>query len=990
MLVEAAALFNENYGTWGDNSAKKGCPVRLSTRRLREQYLPDAAQSIYTRVTVDGVLAGNAFACHWEHGGKAVCWVTQLVVSKDYRERGLATGLLRVLRADNCHDIYGIMSSHPAACLAAAKAFSTTVEKVSLDFISKNAQGVMRESPIPYIRDAKLCGTIFDDNDSTGLVSGVNTEFFVDHEKPMQALKIIRESLQWPLGELPDAVINPAKPPPPRAASFQKDPDAGAAPFLYPNSIEIAHYAATEYKWGNEEVTLQDLESGQVAEKVGFEKVLRFCYRAKHDGFPYAWIDTCCIDKASSAELSEAINSMYQWYFDADRCYAYLADVPSLKATFQESEWFERGFTLQELLAPVEVYFLDDQWNDIGTKTSLRNAVSFRTGVPSDILSGIADIDTASIAQRMSWAASRKTSRLEDRAYCLMGIFGVNMPLIYGEGERAFTRLQEEIMKISDDQSIFAWESSDTRTGLLATSPAAFARSKNIVPLKRPDTPSSQLTVTSRGIHLDIHFIATSPRRVGLAVLHCVEDDGTPKQIGVYVKDLFWTMQSFERVLSQSLERIRPGTLDSPGIEDRVSQRRICVQTKRISLTRNLGADRQANDIDDHKECSGLALPHKYSMIAALYNAVAEGENGAVWLLLSRRSIDVNSLDALGRTPLRMAVELGHETIVTMLLQRGDINIRHELQQNLLSVAVSAGHEGVAKLLLEHGVEVDVEDAAGRTPLWIAAQTGRRELALMLLNRGAEKDRRDEHQRTPLWAAADSGQGDTVNLLLECQAAINCRDKFGQTALAVACSKGHVDIVMVLLFYSADMNLTDIRGRTPLWTATANGDETVVRMLLQTGKAKKNTTSDGWTPLGLAVRYGYEELVKLLVSHGANTQSIFPLDHETSKSLLWKAVRCGHAESARLLLDTGRINPDTRCDKMTPLALAASNNDRRLVELLLHHGADVRAKDSHGRTPISRAADAGHDELVKLMEESRPTAGDGRLRALFRAARDKG
>lgn len=215
MLVEATTLFNENYGTWGDNSAKKGRPVRLSTRRLREQYLPDAAQSIYTRVTVDGVLAGNAFACRWEHGGKAVCWVTQLVVSKDYRERGLATGLLRVLRADNCHDIYGIMSSHPAACLAAAKAFSTTVEKVSLDFISKNAHGVMRESPIPYIRDAQLCGTIFDDNDSTDLVTGVNTEFFVDHEKPMQALKTIRESLQWPLGKLPDGheylLIVPAK-----------------------------------------------------------------------------------------------------------------------------------------------------------------------------------------------------------------------------------------------------------------------------------------------------------------------------------------------------------------------------------------------------------------------------------------------------------------------------------------------------------------------------------------------------------------------------------------------------------------------------------------------------------------------------------------------------------------------------------------------------------------------------------------------------------
>ncbi|OAA50948.1 Ankyrin repeat-containing domain protein [Beauveria brongniartii RCEF 3172] len=564
------------------------------------------------------------------------------------------------------------------------------------------------------------------------------------------------------------------------------------------------------------------------------------------------------------------------------------------------------------------------------------------------------------------------------------------MPLIYGEGERAFTRLQEEIMKISDDQSIFAWESSDTRAGLLATSPAAFASSKSIVPLKRPDTPSSQLTVTSRGIYLDIQFIATSPRRVGLAVLHCVEDDGTRKQIGIYVKDLFWTMQSFERVLSQSLERIRPETLDSPGIEDRVAQRRVCVQTKRISTTRNLGANRQANGIHDYEDCSGLALSHTYSMIAALHNAVAEGEDGVVWLLLSRRSIDVNYVDALGRTPLRTAVELGHETIVMMLLQRDGIDIRDESQQNLLSVAVSAGHEGVAKLLLEQGVEIDVQDATGRTPLWVASQTGRRELALRLLNRGAAKDRRDKNQRTPLWAAADSGEGDTVNLLLEYRAAINYRDEFGQTALAAACSKGHADVVMLLLFYSADVNLVDIRHRTPLWTATANGDETVVRMLLQTGKAELNTISDAWAPLWLAVRDGHEGLVKLLVSHGANTQSIFPLDHEMGKSLLWKAVRCGHAESARLLLDTGKINPDTRSDKMTPLSLAASNNDRRLVELLLHHGADVRAKDSHGRTPISRAADAGYDELVKLMEESRPTAGDGRLRALFRAARDKG
>ncbi|KAM3454224.1 hypothetical protein MY1884_004156 [Beauveria asiatica] len=232
MLVDAAKLFNENYGTWGEESFKPGSPVRLSAGRLRKQYLPDNSQSSYTRVVVDGVLAGNAFFCRWNHAGKTVCWVTQLVVSKEYRERGLAGGLLRALKEDN-DDIFGIMSSHPAACLAAAAAFATTIEKVSLDFIRKNAQGVMEVSPITYIRDAKLCGTIFDANDSTGLVSGVNTGFFVDHEEPLNALEIIRESLQWPFGDLPDGheylLIVPAKTRRSRSRSSTRPSDVAVA-----------------------------------------------------------------------------------------------------------------------------------------------------------------------------------------------------------------------------------------------------------------------------------------------------------------------------------------------------------------------------------------------------------------------------------------------------------------------------------------------------------------------------------------------------------------------------------------------------------------------------------------------------------------------------------------------------------------------------------------------------------------------------------------
>ncbi|OJD21471.1 hypothetical protein ACJ73_07186 [Blastomyces percursus] len=203
MLGEAAKLFNENYGIWGKLSHSPGKPVRLSARRLREQYLPNSSVTSYVRVTVDGILAGNAFACRWKHDGKNICWVTQLVVDRSFRERGLANALLMSIGSDT-DDMYGIMSSHPAACMAAASSYGMGIEKVPLGLIEGNAKAVIEASPIPYIRNAKLCGTLFNPEDSTGLICGVNTGFFVDHEEPLEVLETVRQNWQWPLGNLPD------------------------------------------------------------------------------------------------------------------------------------------------------------------------------------------------------------------------------------------------------------------------------------------------------------------------------------------------------------------------------------------------------------------------------------------------------------------------------------------------------------------------------------------------------------------------------------------------------------------------------------------------------------------------------------------------------------------------------------------------------------------------------------------------------------------
>src|ERR1700736_2831968 len=127
---------------------------------------------------------------------------------------------------------------------------------------------------------------------------------------------------------------------------------------------EIPLYAILSHTWGESEITFQDIEGDDAEEKVGYEKVRETCSRAAADGFDYVWIDTCCIDKTSSAELSEAINSMYRWYEEAEECYAYLADVPS--KSFPDSRWFSRGWTLQELIAPLRVTFLDAEWVKLG------------------------------------------------------------------------------------------------------------------------------------------------------------------------------------------------------------------------------------------------------------------------------------------------------------------------------------------------------------------------------------------------------------------------------------------------------------------------------------------------------------------------------------------------------------------------------------------------------------------------------------------------
>ena len=241
-------------------------------------------------------------------------------------------------------------------------------------------------------------------------------------------------------------------------------PEPGAVP---------GGYAILSHTWSQEvpEQTFQEVQairaqcmkSGDNPLDFVSKKIRHCCSVAQRDGYAWVWIDTCCINKESSTELSEAINAMFNWYVLAEVCYAHLEDVsssddPHAKGSqFRRARWHTRGWTLQELLAPAVVVFLSADWVPIGTKRELCGPLESCTGIYRGIFTRDYDFFSAPVAMRMYWASQRKTTRVEDEAYCLLGLFNINMPTLYGEGRQAFQRLQLEITKRSLDTTLFAW-----------------------------------------------------------------------------------------------------------------------------------------------------------------------------------------------------------------------------------------------------------------------------------------------------------------------------------------------------------------------------------------------------------------------------------------------------------------------------------------------------------------------------------------------------
>lgn len=235
--------------------------------------------------------------------------------------------------------------------------------------------------------------------------------------------------------------------------------------------------------------------------------------------------------------------------------------------------------TLQELIAPHEVFFYGRHWNFLGTSSKLVRTIAEYSNIHADVLSGVRSLDSFSIAQRMSWAAYRTTSRIEDQAYCLLGIFGVNMPMLYGERERAFTRLQEEIIRSTTDQSIFAWRATSPAceylsdvSSLLAKSPTDF-RHGDIIHHEGNFQDRSTVQITQRGFDATLPLVEY-PDRLFYAVLNCTARElDTTNRVALRIRPLPTSSQDAPYVVAPSqdpadlgrlglLDDHRPGALD--------------------------------------------------------------------------------------------------------------------------------------------------------------------------------------------------------------------------------------------------------------------------------------------------------------------------------------------------------------------------------------------------------------------------------------------
>lgn len=771
-------------------------------------------------------------------------------------------------------------------------------------------------------------------------------------------------------------------------------------------------YAILSHTWGDdsEEVSYSNVLAGRLdSPDTRPAKVSGCCDQARKDGYEYVWIDTCCIDKTNSVELHEAINSMFKWYRDAAICYVYLADVPpgdeihNPNSRFHMSRWFERGWTLQELLAPLHLRFYDADWQFLSTKGELCEVIEGITGIPSPYLLGIHELHHASIAQRMSWAASRVTKREEDIAYCLLGIFDIVMLMIYGEGHNAFRRLQEEIIrKHTSDDSILAWglypNTPPRLSSALAIHPSQFALSGQIVSRPGPGTDS-----------LDVH---TGPIRLNLRIL---PQPGPDEMLGA-----LRCGPEHDPQMSVCLPLTRPSG-DEDGDYSRISER--CAVLKRIvdshralpcrirvdGKPRQSTASAQMHFFHIQRSPSARNLeivdvqpPERWHKERSLIEAPAPNGDGQHRAFLrlrdgNRESSDfVIVLEAVASGPaLRAQCDVMTASKDTPLSEiQGMIDamrlrLHQALRQSanngaltLRAVLKSEATQRTFSLRLEK-----LSDAPAQTTnATLELENIRRNMEMECL-RKADEAVVDEIEALEHKKKAERMSLEEVDMTLlrveeELQMLLNRKsrldnDKAGHVLRLDAIREeiGEKRLKMHTLdswlgaageemksFVNGDGTRV-VAGSQTLHLAAEKGYEDLVKALLEKGASIEDTAKRGWTPLHAAAWSGHTGTVQLLLDKGANME----IKADDDWTPLHSAVQKGHESVVRLLLERGAKMTPTFLNGWIPLLTATLYGFESIVRLLLDHGADVAARSNKDSASLHIAAQFGHLAVAELL-----------------------
>ncbi|KAJ9608201.1 hypothetical protein H2200_007189 [Cladophialophora chaetospira] len=757
-------------------------------------------------------------------------------------------------------------------------------------------------------------------------------------------------------------------------------------------------YAILSHTWGkdSEEVSFQDVANGRLdTPETRPGKLGGCCAQAKNDGYKYVWIDTCCIDKMNSVELQEAINSMFRWYQQAHICYAFLADVHAgddphdPQSKFSSSLWFRRAWTLQELLAPHSVRFYGSDWRHLGTKGDLCEVIEKITEIPTQFLLGIAELRHASVAQRMSWAARRGAKRKEDIAYCLLGIFDVTMPMIYGEGDRAFRRLQEQILKDINDDSILAWglelrksasdsSSMSTAKGVLAAAPSDFAECGQIA--SRGPLTGHAVDIYGGNLRLQLCLVNPSAGQT-IGLLTCGPEDDPESVVGIPLDSTSkepsgeYMRKNGRRALLIS----RPPT----GVVSQPVQLRIDGENRPPTVQSQACWFRFQNSISSLKLIE-VEPSSRWHRERALFEVNELVDNDMQRTLTRFRheddesrdfmviiEIDVQHSELQARCHVMTASRKTSLQDVAGKLDRmrPEALGKQSASNGILNLYVTSGFVSSHRMLV-----IRLDTSSNPPPVSINATMELRYLGLMLAIDGMQKAEETEcfklKEANRLLEDKNAGLGGLKSELGAVEDEVakveytisQLRERERLISIKVADGLHELDLLKAKA-EDAKQQQETMSGKRLATQQFLNELLDSKRTIEQT--SEQPTVEDNLT-LHWATLTGLVAVAQILVDGGADVAA---RDQEGLTPLHWAALN-GHEAIMQILVDQGADIAAKDQEGVTPLHCAALNGHEAAIQMLVDGGADVAAKDLKGDTPLHYADRNGHKAVAQMLSKN--------------------